>query len=265
METVKTQGVVLRHYDYSENSLLVHFFTENMGKVKAMVKGAKKPKGRFFGRLELCSVAELVIRHHSRSDLHLLTGASLIDAMEPIRLDVAKFAHAMVILEVVDSAFEVESSNVLFYRDLTDGMRLICERPTDLWLCTLIHLRMLHSLGLLPAQDVCLECAQPLAGSFYFSFRQGASLCKKCSQNIDAVHARERGSLSRSTAVVGQSWQIPYLQRVANGSLIECADISNSLKPHQKRQFFDWTRNILDGVVHKRIRSYDFLMQVGLS
>jgi DNA repair protein RecO (recombination protein O) len=249
MESIKTQGIVLRHYNYSENSLLVHFFTEKVGKVNALVKGAKKPKGRFFGKLGLGCVVDLILIHRSRSDLHLLTDVSLVDAMEPLRLDLLKFSHAMVLLEVVDAAFEVEHPNPEFYQDLIEGFQAIAQKPMDLWMPVLLHLRMLHALGSLPAQSTCQECGKDFEGRFYFSLSAGASLCRSCLPREES-------------AVIGESWQLPYLRRVVEDPFSICAGLV--LSELEKRRFFGWTRKCLDGVVHKRIRSYEFLAKVSL-
>ena len=250
MTSIKTEGIVLRRYNYSETSLLVYFFTERLGKVKTLVKGAKKPKGRFFGRLELASILDLVIHQGARTDLHVLADVSLLDSLEPLRTDLAKFAHAMVILELVDAAFEVESPNATFYGDLSHGLHLLCNAPMDPWIALVIHLKMLHALGLLPADNFCQECGKPFDGSFYFSSQHGASLC--------------RGCLPKGTsAVLSQGWQIPYLAKVVSRSLDDCVRLP--ITEAQKRQFYGWARNMLDGVVHKKIRSYDFLSQVGFS
>lgn len=214
-----------------------------------MVKGAKKPKGKFFGKLDLACLTDIMLAHRSTSDLHLLTDAKLLDALEPLRRDLTKFAHTMVLLEVVDAAFEVESPNPAFYADLVAGLQAFAAASPDLWLPTVLHLRMLQALGLLPAEDSCQECEKPFDGPFYFSSLKGASLCKGCLKD-------------RRGAVLTQSWQVPYLKMITEAKLEECLRLAPS-EP-QTKQFFGWTRNILDGVVHKRIRSYEFLAQVGL-
>ncbi len=216
-QSVKAQGMVLRRYDYSETSLIVHFFTREFGKFKTLVKGAKKPRGRFFGKLELASVVDMVALHKSRSDLHVLTDVSGLQSLEPLRMDLAKFAHAMVILELVDHLFEVEAPHEEFYDDLLQGMQFLAATPMDLWIPVLLQLKLVLALGLLPSEE----------GSY------GA-----------------------------QAWQVPYLSQIAGSSFKECFLLHPSKA--QKKQFFAWTRNILDGVVHKKIRSYDFLAQVAL-
>lgn len=244
MESIKTQGIVLRRYPYSETSLIVHFFSEKLGKVKTMVKGAKRPKGRFFGKLELCSIVELLLYPRTHSELHTLTDVTHVQTLEPLRTDLAKFAHAMVLLELVEATFEVESPHPDFYHDFISGMRLLAERPMDVWLPVLVQLKMLYALGLLPSHETCQECGNPMEGDFFFSVSRGACRCRRC------VH-------ERSDWVQGQCWQIPILKSVTQCPLEQCAGAT--LSQAQKGQFFDWTRKCLDGVVHKRIRSYAFL------
>ena len=63
---------LLRHYRFSETSLIVIWFTKEHGKVKTVARGALKSGGPFAGLLELFSAAEIGFKLNKKSDLHVL-------------------------------------------------------------------------------------------------------------------------------------------------------------------------------------------------
>ena len=67
----QARGILLRRYRFSENSLVVVWFTDRFGKVKTAVRGATKPGGAFAGRLELFSDSEIAFKPSS-GELHAL-------------------------------------------------------------------------------------------------------------------------------------------------------------------------------------------------
>lgn len=72
----QSRAILLRRYRYSENSLVVVWFTERHGKVKTAVRGATKPGGPFAGRLELFTEVEITFKPQKSGDLYTLTEVS---------------------------------------------------------------------------------------------------------------------------------------------------------------------------------------------
>lgn len=68
----EARAILLRRYRFSENSLVVVWFTDRHGKVKTSVRGASKTGGPFAGRLELFTEAEIAFRAPKSGDLHAL-------------------------------------------------------------------------------------------------------------------------------------------------------------------------------------------------
>ena len=55
LSVFETKAVIIKTQDYRENDKLVWFYTENLGKITAIVRGAKKSKSRFLSlTLPLC-------------------------------------------------------------------------------------------------------------------------------------------------------------------------------------------------------------------
>ena len=77
MSAEKTLAIVLRLVDFSETSCVVTLFTEDFGKVGALAKGARRPKGPFDSALDLLAVCRIVFIHKSSDALDLLTEAKM--------------------------------------------------------------------------------------------------------------------------------------------------------------------------------------------
>src|SRR5919204_4608102 len=77
MATEKSRAIVLKVIEFSETSCVLTLFTEDFGKVGALAKGARRPKGPFEGALDLLALVRIVFLHKSSEALDLLTEAKL--------------------------------------------------------------------------------------------------------------------------------------------------------------------------------------------
>ena len=77
MSSEKSLAIVLRLIDFSETSVVTTMFTEDFGKISALAKGARRPKGPFEAALDLLAVCRIVFIHKSSDALDLLTEAKL--------------------------------------------------------------------------------------------------------------------------------------------------------------------------------------------
>src|SRR5215213_2767211 len=77
MASEKSRAIVLKVVEFSESSCVVTLFTEDFGKIGALAKGARRPKGPFEGALDLLALIRIVFLHKSSEALDLLTEAKL--------------------------------------------------------------------------------------------------------------------------------------------------------------------------------------------
>jgi DNA repair protein RecO (recombination protein O) len=78
------------------------------GKLKTVAKGARQPKSRFAGRLDLFYECEIQFARSRRSELHALREVALLTAHEGLRLDCASVALAAYFVELVELVTEAE-------------------------------------------------------------------------------------------------------------------------------------------------------------
>ncbi len=95
MQERRDTAFLLRTYDLSETSLIVHWFGKRSGIVKTTVKGAKGKKSAYAGKLELFSMCEIQIMYkNTASDLHSLIGVEMLGHMSGIRTSYQKLLVA---------------------------------------------------------------------------------------------------------------------------------------------------------------------------
>lgn len=103
-----TLAILLRRTRLTETSLIVTWLTESHGKLKTVAKGARQPKSRFAGRLDLFYVCEIQFARSSRSELHTLREVMLRNAHEGLRSDPERVALAAYFVELVELVTEAD-------------------------------------------------------------------------------------------------------------------------------------------------------------
>ncbi|MGC9323416.1 MAG: DNA repair protein RecO [Desulfomonilia bacterium] len=101
MPRVTTDAIIIGHIDYLESDKIICALTRDHGIINAIARGAKRSKKRFPGTLE--PFCEVVLELFSRRgmDLYRIESATLRTANLGIREDLALFAHASILLEVI--------------------------------------------------------------------------------------------------------------------------------------------------------------------
>ena len=77
MPADKTLALVIRTIPFGETSSVVALFCREFGKLRALAKGAWRPKSSFDGGLDLLSMSQVLVLRKSSGGLDLLTEASL--------------------------------------------------------------------------------------------------------------------------------------------------------------------------------------------
>ena len=103
-----TTAILLRKTRFSDTSLIVTWFTKDLGKIKTIAKGALRPKSRFAGTLDLFFDCEISIARSAKSELHTLREAVLNDPREGLRRDYRNVALASYFVELIELTTEPE-------------------------------------------------------------------------------------------------------------------------------------------------------------
>src|SRR5262245_3550487 len=101
MASEKTTAIVLKVVDFSETSAVLTLFTREFGKVHALAKGARRPKGPFESALDLLSLVRIVFLRQTSGAVDLVTEGQLERRFRPAHGDLAGLYAAYYVAELL--------------------------------------------------------------------------------------------------------------------------------------------------------------------
>jgi len=185
----RVEAVVLRHNDFGEADRLLTLYTRQLGKARALAKGARKVTSRKAGHLEPFTRVSLQLARGR--DLLIVTQADTIEAYLPLREDLVLTSHASYIVELLDRfTYEDETGNLPLFQLLTDSLARLASR-LDPWLVLRYYeMRLLDHLGFRPRLFKCANCGREIQPEDqFFSFLAGGVICPRCGQGLPNLAA----------------------------------------------------------------------------
>jgi DNA repair protein RecO (recombination protein O) len=206
MPVYKAEAIVLRRHNLGEADRIVTLLTREQGKVGVVAKGARKPKSRFAGRLELFTHLRALLAV-GRS-LDVVSQVEVLDAFAPIRQDLTRLGYASLAAEVIDRATVERQAAPELFGLLRDALQLIRDDDPERAALWCLAQALAHS-GYGPVLDRCVVCGRRRAGAMAFSFAIGGMVC-------EADRSKDPQSVALSSGVV-QS--LAYLLRATPAML----------------------------------------------
>jgi len=235
---MRVEGVVLRHSNWGEADRLLWLYTLELGKIRAIAKGVRKPRSRKGGHLEPFTRVNLLLARGR--EIPIVTQAEAVDPYLALRDDLLRGTYASYAVELLDRFTYEEGENRSLYHLLVDTLtRLVQLDELDL----VIHyyvIRLLDLMGFRPQLFECANCGKEiLPQDQYFSALQGGALCPQCGLQLngsrpismnalkylrhfqrssfsDAKRARLTPELSREIEILMQHYLTYLLERGLN-------------------------------------------------
>jgi DNA repair protein RecO (recombination protein O) len=184
----RVDAVVLRHSDYGEADRLLTLYTRQLGKTRAIAKGARKIASRKAGHIEPFTHVKLQLARGR--DTLIVTQADTVDAYLSLREDLVLTSQASYVLELLDRfTYEDETENSSIFRLLTDTLSRLATH-VDPWLVIRYYeIRLLDHLGFRPQLFECANCGREVKPEDqFFSFSAGGVICPRCGQGLRHLH-----------------------------------------------------------------------------
>jgi len=183
----RVEAVVLRHSDWGEADRLLWLFTRELGKVRAIAKGARKPRSRKAGHLEPFTRASLLLARGR--DLLIVTQAEAIDLYQTVRADLVCLGYAAYVVELLDRFTYEEGENQALYHLLVETLSRLNEESVAAFPVRYYEVRLLDLVGFRPQLQRCVECGKEIqAEDQYFSAEKGGVLCPGCGTKERTAH-----------------------------------------------------------------------------
>ncbi|HHY11771.1 MAG TPA: DNA repair protein RecO [Firmicutes bacterium] len=178
----QSEGVVLDQGDLGENDKIATIFTRQEGLVRAVVKGAQRPKSKLRGLTQPFTYAVFQI-FRGRS-LDRVTQVSIKTGFPNIMDNYEKMIYARYLVELLTCVLpEREENNAQF--DLLLAVLDCLEQKEGPWVVARwAELGILSLAGFAPSFSACVSCGrETLESPVYFSLRNGGAFCGQCSRS----------------------------------------------------------------------------------
>jgi DNA repair protein RecO (recombination protein O) len=183
---MRVDAVILRHSDWGEADRMLWLFTRQMGKVRAIAKGIRKPRSRKSGHLEPFTQSALLLAWGR--DLYIVTQAEAINTHMALREDLTRMGYASYIIELLDRFTYEEGENRPLYRLLIDTLSRLEEEANPAIAVHYYEVRLLDLIGFRPQLFNCIECGNEIKPEDqYFSAERGGILCPKCGKQVSGA------------------------------------------------------------------------------
>ena len=182
MPAEKTLAIVVRLVEFSETSVVATLFTRDFGKITALAKGARRPKGPFEAALDLLAVCRIVFLRKSSGALHLLTEAKLERRFRAAARDLSRLYAGFYVAELLRELTDEDDPHPELFDEALHTLAALDDGgPVPLSLVR-FELAALRLVGHLPSLAECVGCGASVEPTGRIAFGQiaGGVLCPKC-------------------------------------------------------------------------------------
>jgi DNA repair protein RecO (recombination protein O) len=247
MSTEKASAIVLRVVEFSETSCVLTLFTDAFGKVRALAKGARRPKSPFESALDLLATCRIVFLRKSTEALDLLTEAKLERRFRVGRGDLGPVYAGYYVAELLDALTDDYDPHPELYAIAESTLAELSNRrppvvvrgttaPSESAVEQLVappvvsrlvfhfELAALRILGHLPSLEVCVGCGSPVSreGRVAFGHIAGGVLCPRCREGQRSVVSISGAAVESMKALANmenERWRTFELSRGVHGEL----------------------------------------------
>lgn len=173
----KVTGLVIRTVDIKETDRLITIFTEEMGAVTALARGARSLKSRKMSSTMQFCYGNFVL--YGQGDKLFVKEADLIESFFDIRQSIEGLALANYIAEVL-SDVTVEEAECDLLRLSLNSLYAVAKGKYSLRkIKAAFEIRTASILGFMPDILACHSC-QERKGDFFFDIMSGIIECRAC-------------------------------------------------------------------------------------
>lgn len=208
MALMKTRAVVLKSQRWGDADRIVTFYTERLGKIRGIARGARRMKSRLGGTLEPLSLIDLTVFEKAPDTLVRISQADIVSSLAKLREDLSLMSAAARMVNMVKAITPDRDPNATIFKTLVGGLQSL-EQGGDPLLCTLLfQIHVLGQAGFRPQTDHCAGCGNDIELSHArFSPTSGGLVCHPCStQESDRCLPMSPGTL----AFIQQARRLPF-------------------------------------------------------
>ena len=180
-----TEAINLKNYPLNDNDSIVVMFSKTKGLMRAVAKGAKRPKSKLGARIQMCIANQLML--FEGKNLDTIAQAQSLNTFSKIRYDLDKMSYSMYIAELVNTFCSKQYNQDENYEEIYDLIFSAYQRiansnsKEEIMLATLkFQIKLMNFLGWGLDFNYCSICQKEIETDSYFSYSEGNFLCPQC-------------------------------------------------------------------------------------
>jgi len=180
-----TEAINLKNYPLNDNDSIVVMFSKTKGLMRAIAKGAKRPKSKLGARIQMFIANKLMLNEGRSFDN--IQEATSVNTFSKIRSNMDKLAYAMYISELVSSFCSKQFNEDENYSGIYDLIYSVYNKlanstsKEEILLNVLkFQIKFMNILGWGIDFTTCGICQKKLSSNALFSYSLGGFMCEDC-------------------------------------------------------------------------------------
>ena len=132
---IATNAIVLKRIPYGDTSVICRMFTEDMGKVSILAKGAWRPKNPLGPLLEPINHIQIQFYNKNTRDIQILKDAGFVQQFSALRNNLGRIILAFAIVEIIDKSILESYPHPILYRLCWRVLDKLNDENQNFWLC----------------------------------------------------------------------------------------------------------------------------------
>lgn len=186
-QTYKTEGIVLKRWDYKERDRMLRLLTRDHGKLTTRAISARKVTSKLAGHLEPFVLADFHIAKSKTIDI--MAGSHTIEGNSRLRHSLHHTAIANYFSEVIDRCIDEYENDVAVYEHVRDFFSWLGEHEPNALVMYSALLQLFGLIGYRIELYTCHNCLKPIT-------QEGSKLdlklwnveCSTCSSPDQTIH-----------------------------------------------------------------------------
>ncbi len=185
MKVIETEAIILKNYSLAEADKIVWCLARETGMVRLSVRGAKRLKSRFGGRLEPFTIADVIYGQKEETELGNLFQAEVVVSHFHLAAKLNVLNALSYLSEILTVVTPPHEPNEVLFRMVRACLSAIDEEREDLASVRLIivyfELWLLRLAGFLPDFQTCGACHRKFNDKpAYDNWSEGRLVCAQC-------------------------------------------------------------------------------------
>ena len=184
-EIVKTDAVVLSKLNYGDTSKIVSLYTNEFGKLSAIIKGGRNQKSKIGLIIDVLNHIQIVLYKKDTREIQVISDATLLSLFSNMKEDLEKLKFAQAIFELLQKLTVEHEINHRLFKGVIRILTLInSSNEMPIILFGRFFIFFLEELGYAIQLDKCSVCGKTNLSNIELSYNLDLGiLCDECRHN----------------------------------------------------------------------------------